>query len=198
MPTGYTADVGEGKVNNLRTFILRCARSFGALMCMRDEAMDAKLPDRIEADTEYDDRELESAERGLENFKKLSQARLRKMHKQEHLDALEDDRKHAAETALTRDRYQRMLNQVVEWRPPTDQHEGLKRFMMNQLEESIDFDCTEYKRACEISFQDWHKTKLERFRHDIDYHTKRRAKEIAYAKERNDWLQNLYRSLPEE
>src|SRR5690348_5408929 len=37
MPTGYTAEVAEGKVTDFRTFALRCARAFGATIMQRDD-----------------------------------------------------------------------------------------------------------------------------------------------------------------
>lgn len=37
-----------------------------------------------------------------------------------------------------------MLDQVQLWQPPTDDHMGLKEFMIQQIEESIKFDCASY------------------------------------------------------
>src|SRR5438309_7441629 len=50
MPTGYTADVGNGKVTDFATFALTCARGFGALITMRDDPMDAEIPDEFPVD----------------------------------------------------------------------------------------------------------------------------------------------------
>ncbi|VTR91619.1 unnamed protein product [Gemmata massiliana] len=34
-----------------------------------------------------------------------------------------------------------MLEHVRAWEPPSTDHENLKQFMIDQLRESIDFDC---------------------------------------------------------
>lgn len=53
MPTGYTYPVCEGKITEFPDFALSCARAFGALISMREEPMDAPLPDEIAASTNY-------------------------------------------------------------------------------------------------------------------------------------------------
>jgi hypothetical protein len=43
MPTGYTCDVQNGKVTELKDYLLDCSRGFGALIHMRDERMDTPI-----------------------------------------------------------------------------------------------------------------------------------------------------------
>ena len=45
MPTGYTADIQDGKITTLREYALSCARAFGALIMMRDDPHDAPIAD---------------------------------------------------------------------------------------------------------------------------------------------------------
>jgi len=37
MPTGYTADLNDGKQVTFQEFTMKCARAFGALIEMRDD-----------------------------------------------------------------------------------------------------------------------------------------------------------------
>lgn len=53
MPTGYTHKVQEGTITEFKDFALSCARAFGALITMRDDPMDATIPDVIEPDGYY-------------------------------------------------------------------------------------------------------------------------------------------------
>jgi len=58
MPTGYTYPVQDGKITELRDFALLCTRGFGALIMMRDEPMDAPIPETLGANTQYHDEAL--------------------------------------------------------------------------------------------------------------------------------------------
>lgn len=48
MPTGYTADLHDGKDVTFDQFVKQCARGMGALVTLRDAPWDAPLPERFE------------------------------------------------------------------------------------------------------------------------------------------------------
>ena len=146
MPTGYTAPIYEGEEMTFEQFALRCARSFGALVSMRDEPIDAPIPDEFKVDAYYQ-KDYEEAKAAYENFiqnpptdEELEKSYARYVQK-------ETDRAQKAneERALGRKRYEAMLTKVLKWEPPTPEHVNLKDFMIGQLKDSIDFDCKEYK-----------------------------------------------------
>lgn len=56
MPTGYTHGVQDGTVTEFRDFALICARAFGATILMRDDPMDAPIPDEFQSSTYHLDR----------------------------------------------------------------------------------------------------------------------------------------------
>ena len=64
MPTGYTADVMDGKVTDFKLFAMQCARAFGALVIMRDEPLNAEIPDEF-SPSNYHFQELEQARERL-------------------------------------------------------------------------------------------------------------------------------------
>ena len=48
MPTGYTSKIYEGKENVTgKSFIMDCARGFGACISMRDESSDTPIPEEF-------------------------------------------------------------------------------------------------------------------------------------------------------
>ena len=53
MPTGYTYPVADGTITEFSKFALNCSRAFGVLMHMRDEPIDAPIPDKIEPTSYY-------------------------------------------------------------------------------------------------------------------------------------------------
>ena len=132
MPTGYTHDVQTGKVTEFKQFALNCARAFGALITMRDDPMDAPVPDKIEASS-Y------SAQRFAESKERLAQLRLMTPEQAEiaafnaHQEATEYAARRNAETDTENERLDAMLTKVLAWAPPTPEHVGVKDFMAEQL-----------------------------------------------------------------
>lgn len=47
MPTGYTAPVVDGEVTELKEFVWRCARAFGALVYLRDDPLTNERPKSV-------------------------------------------------------------------------------------------------------------------------------------------------------
>ena len=72
MPTGYTLDLYDVKDITFEEFALRCARAFGALISMRDEPIDAPIPERFEP-SDYHLKELEKAKKRLKEVKKWNE-----------------------------------------------------------------------------------------------------------------------------
>jgi hypothetical protein len=64
MPTGFTADICKGAEVSFEDFAMTCARAFGALYSMRDEPMDAPIPETFVASGYHAD-ELEKAKARL-------------------------------------------------------------------------------------------------------------------------------------
>ena len=62
MPSGYTAAIKDGIT--FSDFAMNCARAFGALISMRDEPLDAPIPERVEP-TDYHAEKIKKAEERL-------------------------------------------------------------------------------------------------------------------------------------
>jgi 2-polyprenyl-3-methyl-5-hydroxy-6-metoxy-1,4-benzoquinol methylase len=93
-----------------------------------------------------------------------------------------------------------MIEKVENWEPPTNDHIEFKSFMLEQLRESLRFDCG-YRRAVvveDISVEEWKSQQESRILHDIEYHKKNYAEEVQRAKERTAWVSDLRNSLKEE
>ncbi len=90
-----------------------------------------------------------------------------------------------------------MLGDVNAWQPPTPDHEGFKKFMVDQITGSIDWDCShKYDEIpARVSAQEWIETQLATTLEAIDYHTLGHAAEIKLTQDRNDWINALRDSL---
>lgn len=196
MPTGYTAAIADGI--EFETFVMRCSRGLGALVMMRDEPMDAPIPERFET-SDYHTRKLRELNEELAKLRIVSheeaEAEVTKAfdtEKKSNSDEIERKRG-------LRGKYETMLAQVEAWKPPTPDHDGLKKFMVDQLIESISFDCNEsyYEERSpkKKTGSEWLAHQIAKATRDVEYHTAEQAKEIERTEIRNKWLHNLRNSL---
>lgn len=98
-------------------------------------------------------------------------------------------------------KYEKMLIKAVSWKPPTEDHENLKKFMVEQINSSIDFDCnTKYsnERIEELNKSDpieIYEYDLERLKADLIYYQKELENERERTESSNKWILDLYKSI---
>lgn len=197
MPTGYTAAVKDGIT--FEQFAMNCARAFGALIMMRDDPSDESIPERFEP-SDYHAKALEKARDRLATLEAMSEADANGNARAEYDKAVERHREQLAECQALSDKYHAMLSRVVQWQPPTPEHQGLKDFMATQLRESIDWDCfTKYITAPLLQPGiAWLAVQIEQARKDVAYHIRERAAEVERTESRNAWIAALRSSLVSE
>jgi hypothetical protein len=197
MPTGYTADVCDGKVTDFKEFAMRCARNFGALIMMRDDAMDAPIPEF--KPSEYEREALENAKAELLKVQGMTDDECTAAALGEYREALGAHQKVEAERLAVRGRLLAMRSKVADWRPPTTDHQGLKDFMIEQLDMTIGSDgapSTYYlDKAKKLSGQDWRAKELASNQRRVVYYTDEYAKEVERTNGRNRWVKELRISL---
>ena len=195
MPTGYTSDLYDGKPQTFAEFVMQCAREMGAMITMRDESLSKPIPERFEPSS-YHERELERAQARLEEVTAMSPEEANSEAAQDFHDALAGWEEGNADRKARQDRYEAMLAQVEAWVPPTTDHDGLKKFMRAQLEESIRFDCGYQRDApVEESGSEWREHHIAQAKKDIAYHAAEQLKERRRAEERTEWVRYLRESL---
>lgn len=140
MPTGYTSELHDGE-QTFTDFVLTCARGMGALITMRDEPMDAPIPDEFTPSMRYYLDSKASAEARLEALRAMTPEDIFRANQNDRAAVLAERAKEAVKRHDMRKRYEAMVAQVEAWEPPTEDHVGLKKFMLEQLHESIRFDC---------------------------------------------------------
>jgi len=190
MPTGYTAGVGDGTITTLNEFALLCARAFGACVSMRDDPLDAPIPEYFKPSTGYYDGLIDAAKSDLIELTELSDDECETRAAAEYEELLSDHNRYEAERFAENERYRDMIRRVEEWDTKAD---GIKNFMIDQLRISI----TDYQSSlpAKMSGSEWRQFKLEKAQRDLDYGTKHRNEEIARTAERNRWIRDLRESL---
>lgn len=199
MPTGYTADLYDGKDVSFEDFTLNCARAFGALVSLRDEP-DAEIPDEFKVD-EFYVKKFEKAEEELEKAKQMTDEDFAAEAEETFAERKELLLRMIEEKKEIRKRYENMLEQVKQWVPPTEDHIELKNFMMSQLEDSIQADgSTDYyeKELAELRCETVEEAKSRLMEDRIwDFNrSKEQLEKAEYAaKDRTEWVSQLRKSL---
>lgn len=200
MPTGYTADIEKGI--DFNTFVMNCARAFGACVTLRDEPMGGDvIPNEFKPSTEYYDKAIENTRAELINFGRMSSDELKSAYDKYYL-AKEISRIKVIEECLSlKEKYTDMLNKVIAWKPPSEEHNGLKAFMEEQLRTSISYDC-DYsylnKPTEHMPPSVWAQRTITELTKRLRILTDDRDKEIARAAERTKWVRQLRESLKKD
>jgi len=194
MPTGYTHQIKDGIT--FQQFALGCARAFGALITMRDDPSDAPIPDKFEP-SDYHAKAIADAQAKLSLIQSMPEQQCENEAVKEYLDACERNQVRRWEYTDLRNKYNAMLAEAVKWEPPTTEHIKLKEFMLQQIRESIDFDCNEsYITDPEkLSGSEWRTEQLAHLNKSVAHHTEENRKEIDRATSRTEWVSALRASL---
>lgn len=193
MPTGYTNKIGDGQ--SFREFALRCARNFGANIMMRDEPMNAEIK-HYEPDQYYMNKLTETiAEKS--RFMNLSKEEMIKLWNDEFNSGRSNYLNRWLEKVNLKSKYEKMLDKVNEFVPPTVDHINYKNFMIEQIQTSIDFDCsTDYMISPKKeSFLIWKTRKIKHFNDNINYYIKNYGEEVVRIDGRNNWNEKLFEAL---
>lgn len=197
MPTGYTCRVQDGTITMFRDFAIQCARAFGANILMRDDP--AAAPIREYEPDPYHRDAIEKAREDIYDAERLTMTQAESLLAAERV-SVDKARSEAMERRKTEmARYEVMLVQVRAWTPPTPDHEGIKAFMVQQLEESIRFDCgdvSSYYKASAETPAEFIAARIAKAKRDIEYHAREWENEQRRTRERNEWNRALFASLP--
>ena len=191
MPTGYSAIVDEG--GSFVEYALGCARAFGACIDLRDEPRDTPIPDEF-VPSDYHLKRQQEAEDELRHVRDLTDEEADEAARKEYEHDIAFDREAASRVSLTFARYDSMRRQVEAWVPPTEEHEGMKKFMLEQLETGRPYEYTPSK-IVQRSGEDWRRDQIEHALKNIAYHAEGYAKEVERANSRTRWVRALRQSL---
>lgn len=195
MPTGYTHIIEDRDDVTFREFIWRCARAFGACVMQRDSGLDAPVVLTDKPSSYHQD----SIARALElkdSILKASDESLLAKEEIRYSDAVEAWQRALEEGAHKSAKYAAMLEQVRAWKPPTPEHNGLRDFMISQIMDSVKWLGTPFEPSdpCTDAVE-LRRRLLEKADDDIQYHTEKHQAEVAAYEARNEWLQQLVKSV---
>lgn len=193
--TGYVHRLIDGH-QTFPQFVWSCARAFGALVALRDDDS-APIPDALEVDAYYN-RSLAEAKAELAAWDGMT-ANERYAWAVAHIQKLRDDaRRQAVEVSNDVAQVRAMLAQVDAWTPPTPDHEGLRTFMLEQLNRSLS-DTDHFERNIELCDatrpEDMVSRRGERLAANVASAEKMLREEVERVTGRNQWLAALRASV---
>lgn len=192
MPTGYTNVIKDGI--KFKDFVLRCSRAFGAAIHMRDESLDVEIYHDKVSDFYLDNIEL--TKNNIINLKNLTPKEIEEKAKNNYEKALKSFGERVNKKIEQKNKYEKMLKKVKAWQPPTDEHKELKDFMINQIEDSIKWDCKFYSfEGKELNGDEWYKEEMKSLERDLEYYQKQYKEEVDRVDKRNKWIDELIASL---
>jgi hypothetical protein len=193
MPTGYTAKLEE-KGQTFAEFVWTCARAFGALITMREDSLDAPIPEAFQPEP-YAERSLREAKAELERVRKMTLKEAEKEAAASFVERKAEVEKHNVKVRAILARYKAMEAEVRAWVPPTPDHDGLRNFMLQQIKESTQYT-HESKVPARLSAAEWREQRLASAARDVAYYEKSWAEEQERTRSRNKWLNDLRCSVP--
>lgn len=194
MPTGYTSNLYDGD-QSFEDFVLGCARAFGALVTLRDEPT-APIPDEFQPSPSYTDA-LAKAQERVEWLENAHDQALWREQTDRVKTAIQRREEYIAEREALRYRYKKMLDRVEGWSPPTEEHIGLRKFMIEQLVQSIQHDCGSYTPSVPSlrTTATYRRDELDKARADAIHYREELSKDRQRASERTAWVRSLRESL---
>lgn len=195
MPTGYTAKLME-EGQTFPEFAMLCARAFGALVELRDNDMDAPIPENLPL-SDYHVKALASANQELARLDAMTPQEREAFGVAKKAESLKSAQIGLEKENRENERIDKMVSEVSAWVPPSRDHEGMKSFMLEQL--TISRNGGYYANRIEelnvktpISFWDDARTSAK---WSVEYHAKHQREEIDRNTSRNNWLKQLRASL---
>ena len=196
MPTGYTSAIKDDI--SFEQFALQCARAFGALITMRDDPNDAEIPDSFEPSPFYQEN-IDKATTELIAIMDVSASEAKRLAKKQYDDQVDYIKKQMKKNNELREKYKAMLQKVRAWEPPSKDHVEMKKFMVDQIVQSIDFDCSNeyYLKSYPqpLTGEQYKASEIKRLSHDIEHYTTELKKEKDRCEERSLWVRKLKESL---
>jgi len=193
MPTGYTYMVSEGA--DFKTFALACARGMRALSTMRDDPMDAPIPDKLEPNTEYYDEKIADLQAEITRLSSASLMECAAEQAQEIAAARDYQDAYIIKREELAKKYEDMIKQVEAWHTEA---EGIKGFMLEQLRTSLQHDCGgSYIPGVpkQLPADEWRFAQINDAVKNLEYYMGERQKEITHTESRNKWIKALKDSL---
>lgn len=198
MPSGLTEGIGRGFT--FEEFVWRCARGCGVFIEMRDDPLDAPIPEKLKPSSYHKDA-IKEAEKEIRELEAMSDKEAAQKAREQYDRMTKKFETIVREKGELEAKYRAMLDQVDAWVPPSPDHVGFQEMMRRLINESIDFDCNiEYYTKLENapvleSGVEWKARNLESAKEDLERHKREWQEGVERTESKNKWISQLRESL---
>lgn len=197
MPTGYTAKLME-EGQDFNEFVLTCARAMGACVMLRDHDMSiTPTEDNVSATSEYYREQIEKDQAKLEELQSMSPGETKAYAEKKIAENVAHRERWRETTIAENARIDAMIAKVTAWQPPTEDHAGLKTFMLEQLTISrhSDPDIDSLPEPDILDPAEYVADEMANLRRRIRDSRQYEAKDKQRNAERRAWIGQLHKSL---
>jgi len=181
MPSQHTAKIYNREDISLKEFALECTKSFWG---GGEELTPAP----------YYEESLEKYKKELLELDNLDTEELSRKLLDEYSDNIKKKEKGISINIERAMRYDAMLENIKNWNAPSDEHDKLKEFMINQVVESKSFDVSDYYEKLEVKLitpEEYIKERRACLISDINRFTRLSNEENRRVEGCNLWLKQL-------
>lgn len=203
MPTGYTAHIEDGEITTGKEFLKLCTRAFGVAIDVKDEPLSTPTPSSFEPSPFYKE-SYDRALKKLEEVNKMTFDEAKIKMRADYEKRISDYKHYAERETAMNEKYAKVRKEVEEWIPPTEEHEGLKKFALEQIDmcvtkqEYID----EYLEKSKEEFDDSDEAVQNYINDIVDYYQrdaersyKSWKEELERTRSKNEWMTKFLDSL---
>lgn len=195
MPTGYTAKLCDGD-QSFEDFVLSCARAFGPLTFMREDPVDARIPDEVDSQISYYEKAIKGISEDLAHAIAMSPEEAEAGAAAEYEVLLKQFHQSVEKNRLVAARLATMRQKVFAWFPPSPDHENLKKFMLEQLQVTESHEGTCHSSPpVKMPGADWRVMRIQGFANNLRVYSETLINEISKTKNGNKWIKDLRTSL---
>ena len=205
MPTGYTAHIEYGEITTGKEFLKLCTRAFGIAIDVKDEPLSTPTPSSFEPSPFYKE-SYDRALKKLEEVNKMTFDEAKIQMRADYEKRISTYKHYVERETAMNEKYAKVRKEVEEWIPPTEEHEGLKKFALEQIDmcvtkqEYID----EYLEKSKEEFDDGDEAVqnyindiVDYYQRDIERSYKSWQEELERTRSKNEWMTKFLESLEE-
>ena len=198
MPTGYTEMIADNDAT-WEKYLLRCALGFGYCIDYRDNRPEItnELPE-IKPDNKWIIETIATREKQREILISMTESEIEKAADDEYTKKVKDNIADIKKQNELKVKYLTYIQQINNWQAPTSEHEELRKFAINQITKSMEWDCgTTYFEMImpRARHMEWYINQLNKINDDITYYENMITKEKERIDKANEWIRALNNSL---
>lgn len=202
MPTGYTAYIENGDITTGKDFLKLCTRNFGIAIDMRDESLSVPTQTHFEPNSYYK-KEYDKAVEVCNKYRHMTFDEVKQEMIKSYNDRIASAKKCLEDYKSEDEKYKKIRDEIVKWNPPTDEHDGLKKFALEQIDISMNTSYYKYleddlNKELDISDKavyTYMNDINESYEKDVEMVYRRWQEELKRTAEKNLWMQQFIDSL---